>query len=61
MKARIFTTIEKNGKTLVLTDAEHRVNSPYRAANFEGTNRALCGVLKKGENLEKWIKRRFGK
>jgi len=58
---KTFTTIEKNKHILVLTDPDNRINSPYATANFDGTHRALCGVLKKGESLKAWIKRRFGK
>jgi hypothetical protein len=52
------TSIEVAGRTHVLTPYNNTYRGPYPMPNYHGTGMALCGVTKKGESLDKWIKRR---
>jgi len=52
----MYSTIFLNGHHVVLTPSKSR-SGYYQEANFKGTGKALCGVLKKGETLPEWLKR----
>ena len=53
-----YTTLESGRHTHVLCDNQERQNYPL--ANYRGTDKALCGILRKGQTLEQWVKK-FGK
>ena len=46
-RGHILKRIQRNG-----TDSEGHA---YPDPDFRGTGMALCGVLKKGQNLKKWM------
>lgn len=48
-------TIELNGSIHILTEGQNRPGHPN--ANFAGTGMALCGVARKGETFDKYVKR----
>jgi hypothetical protein len=56
-------TIIVHGRTHVLTESKRNDNvedgqTKIEQPNYLGTGMALCGVLRPGETLEEWKKRR---
>lgn len=60
---RNYTLLEVNKRTYVLTTAKDRTQGINKGiilkdANFMGTGKALCGVLRPNETLLDWIHRK---
>ena len=52
-----YSIITVRGYEHVVCDTFHkRTNWPE--ANYLGTGKALCGVIKKGQSFENWLKKR---
>lgn len=54
MKTHKVITVKK--REHVVCDVQPRDSQPM--PNYRGTHMALCGILKKGESLESFLKRR---
>lgn len=58
----MYKTIRTLNKTFVIKESVRNVNytdgSEMPEANFLNTGMALCGILKKGETLDEWERRR---
>lgn len=52
-----YQIINVSKRQHVLTAASTREGTIFPEANYLGTGLALCGVLKKDQTLEKWIKK----
>lgn len=50
-----FRTIEVCNRIHVLVMSDGREYTTHEAANYRGTGMALCGVLRKNENVNEFI------
>lgn len=57
-KIEKYSVLQRNGISYVLKIYEGNRSSPWDMPNFMGTGKALAGILKKGETLEEWLKRK---
>lgn len=55
-KPIVYDTVEVYGRTHVVCSI-YTYRPSYPDPNYRNTGMALCGVLKKGETLDGWIKR----
>jgi len=54
--SELYSTVVVAGRLHVICEAKDRRGGIHRDPNYMGTGRALCGVLKKGQTLEEWMK-----
>jgi len=57
-KIEKYSVLQRNGISYVLKIYEGDRPSSWDMPNFMGTGKALAGILKKGETLEEWLKRK---
>lgn len=54
--SELYSTIVVWSRLHVICESKERKGNLHRDANYMGTGKALCGVLKKGQTLEEWMK-----